>query len=174
MMAACVAGETGSDLGHAGLDHEPILDPALFAAAQAKQAVELLLSGKAIAHGGEKQDATHAGHSNDADCLLDPQLIRIGRASGKTTRNGSAGVERALCAPAGLGYRQVRPPFLAGAMVLRHSVHGGDRVGDVPLGPKRRRCGVGNRREWQVSRTSGKQRGAEEGGIVSLSETRNP
>ena len=40
-------------------------------------------------------------------------------------------------------------------MVLRHSVHGGDRVGDVPLGPKRRRCGVGNRREWQVSRTSG-------------------
>jgi hypothetical protein len=36
MMAACVAGETGSDLGHAGLDHEPVLDPALFAAAQAK------------------------------------------------------------------------------------------------------------------------------------------
>jgi len=35
-MVACVAGETGSDLGHAGLDHEPILDPALFAAAQAK------------------------------------------------------------------------------------------------------------------------------------------
>jgi hypothetical protein len=45
MMAACMAGETGSDLGHARLDHEPILDPTLFAAAQAKlssQAVEPL------------------------------------------------------------------------------------------------------------------------------------
>jgi hypothetical protein len=53
----------------------------------------------------------HAGHSNDADCLLDPQLIRIGRAIGKATSNGSAGVERALCAPAGLGYRQVGHRF---------------------------------------------------------------
>jgi hypothetical protein len=34
----------------------------------------------------------------------------------------------------------------------QHSVHRGDRVGDVPLGPDRRRRGVGNRREWQVSR----------------------
>jgi hypothetical protein len=40
-------------LGTCETGHEPILDPALFAAAQAKlspQAVELLLSGKAIAH----------------------------------------------------------------------------------------------------------------------------
>ena len=53
------------------------------------------------------------------------------------------------------------------------SAHGRDRVWDVPFGPQRRSLWVGNRREWQVAWNSAVERGPE-GGIVSLSEIRNP
>ena len=39
----------------------------------------------------------------------------------------------------------------AGERDDQHVMHGGDRVGDVALRPDRRRRGVGNRREGQVS-----------------------
>ena len=53
------------------------------------------------------------------------------------------------------------------------STHGGDRVWDVPFGPQGGILGVGNCRVWQVA---GAERRDEvlRGGIVSLSEIRNP
>ena len=53
------------------------------------------------------------------------------------------------------------------------SAHGRNRVWNVAFGPQRRSLWVGNRRERQAPGTALAERGPE-GGIVSLSEIRNP